>query len=74
MFCKLNIIFIYLTFSFSCIVINAQHLVGVQRNAVAQNYKLESNSNQRFEGYSTKQIKKRKLKIKKSKKKQKKIY
>ena len=34
----------------------AQHLVGVKRNSMAQNYKLSSNSNQRFEGYTQKQI------------------
>ena len=36
--------------------ISAQHLVGVKRNSIAQNYKLTSNSNQRFEGYTQKQI------------------
>ena len=35
---------------------SAQHLVGVKRNSIAQNYKLTSNSNQRFEGYTKKQI------------------
>ncbi len=36
--------------------ISAQYLVGVKRNSIAQNYKLSSNSNQRFEGYTQKQI------------------
>ena len=52
------------------ITINAQHVVGVQRNAVAQNYKLQSNSNQRFEGYSPKQIRKEEIKNQKEQEKE----
>jgi len=54
------------------ITINAQHVVGVQRNAVAQNYKLQSNSHQRFEGYSPKQIRKEEIKNQKEQEKAKK--
>ena len=72
MFCRLNIIFISSTFMLCAITINAQHVVGVQRNAVAQNYKLQSNSNQRFEGYSPKQIRKEEIKNQKEQEKAKK--
>jgi len=46
--------------------INAQHLVGVKRNSIAQNYKLTSNSNQRFEGYTQKQIDREEIRNKKN--------
>ena len=44
---------------------NAQHLVGVKRNSLAQNYKLTSNQNQRFEGYTQKQIDREEIRNKK---------
>tara|TARA_Y100000589_G_scaffold256567_1_gene245753 strand:- start:4543 stop:4860 length:318 start_codon:yes stop_codon:yes gene_type:complete len=47
-------------------------LVGVKRNAVAQNYKLPTNSHQRFQGYSQKQIEKEEAKNKKEQEKAKK--
>ena len=46
--------------------ISSQHLIGVKRNSLAQNYKLTSNSNARFEGYSQKQIDKEELRNKKN--------
>ena len=52
--------------------ISAQHLVGVKRNAVAQNYKLPTNFHQRFQGYSQKQIEKEEAKNKKEQEKAKK--
>ena len=48
---------------------NAQHLVGVKRNSVAQNYKFPTNSNQRFQGYSKKQIDKEEISNKKEQEK-----
>jgi hypothetical protein len=52
--------------------LSAQHLVGVKRNSVAQNYKLTSNSNQRFQGYTQKQIDQEELKNQKEQEKAKK--
>ena len=52
--------------------ISAQHLVGVKRSSVAQNYKLPTNSHQRFQGYSQKQIEKEEAKNKKEQEKAKK--
>ena len=52
--------------------ISAQHLVGVKRHSVAQNYKLPTNSHQRFQGYSQKQIEKEEAKNKKEQEKAKK--
>ena len=49
-------VFYFLFLSHSITSFNAQHLVGAKRGSVAQNYKLNSNSNQRFQGYSQKQI------------------
>ena len=46
--------------------ISSQHLIGVKRNSLAQNYKLTSNSNARFEGYTQKQIAKEELRSKKN--------
>jgi len=46
--------------------ISSQHLIGVKRNSLAQNYKLTSNSNARFEGYTQKQIDKEELRNKKN--------
>ena len=46
--------------------ISSQHLIGVKRNSLAQNYKLTSNSNVRFEGYTQKQIDKEELRNKKN--------
>ena len=46
--------------------ISSQHLIGVKRNSLAQNYKLTSNSNIRFEGYTQKQIDKEELRNKKN--------
>ena len=51
---------------------SAQHLVGARSNAVAQNYKLPSYSQHRFEGFSVKQIAKQESKTKKEEKKLKK--
>ena len=59
-------------FSLNIFSISAQHLVGVKRNSVAQNYKLPTNSHQRFQGYSQKQIEKEEAKNKKEQEKAKK--
>ena len=49
--------FYFLIFTIGISSFNAQHeLVGAKRGPVAQNYKLTANSNQRFQGYSQKQI------------------
>jgi hypothetical protein len=56
---------LFFTFSINIFNIKAQHLVGVKRNSLAQNYKLTSNSNQRFEGYTQKQIAKEETQNKK---------
>ena len=51
---------------------SAQHLVGARSNAVAQNYKLPSYSQHRFEGFSGKQIAKQESKTQKEEEKLKK--
>tara|TARA_B100001093_G_scaffold333685_2_gene318659 strand:+ start:574 stop:972 length:399 start_codon:yes stop_codon:yes gene_type:complete len=49
--------FYFLIFTIGISSYSAQHeLVGAKRGPVAQNYKLTANSNQRFQGYSQKQI------------------
>lgn len=65
-------IFISLILLLNFLNLQAQHLVGVKRNAVAQNYKLTSNSNQRFQGYTQKQIDQEETKNKKEQEKAKK--
>ena len=52
--------------------LSAQHLVGARSNAVAQNYKLPSYSQHRFEGFSGKQIAKQESKTQKEEEKLKK--
>ena len=52
--------------------IRAQHLVGARNNSVAQNYKLPSYSQHRFEGFSGKQIAKQESKTQKEEEKLKK--
>ena len=51
---------------------SAQHLVGARSNAVAQNYKLPSYPQHRFEGFSGKQIAKQESKTQKEEEKLKK--
>lgn len=51
---------------------SAQHLVGARSNVVAQNYKLPSYSQHRFEGFSGKQISKQESKSQKEEEKLKK--
>ena len=53
-----------IVFLFSSIDFVSQHLVG-QRSAVAQNYKLPSHTNNRFEGFSGKQLAKQEIRNKK---------
>tara|TARA_Y200000002_G_scaffold41954_1_gene30478 strand:- start:117 stop:515 length:399 start_codon:yes stop_codon:yes gene_type:complete len=49
--------FYFLIFTIGISSYSAQHeLVGAKRSHVAQNYKLTANSNQRFQGFSQKQI------------------
>ena len=52
-----------------CLINNAQHLIGVKRNSVAQNYKFPTNSHQRFQGYTQKQIYKEEISNKKEQEK-----
>ena len=53
-----------IVFLFSSNDFFSQHLVG-QRSAVAQNYKLPSHTNNRFEGFSGKQLAKQEIRNKK---------
>ena len=64
----LYMIFLIFIF-FGVFHMSAQHLVGARSNAVAQNYKLPSYSQHRFEGFSVKQIAKQESKTKKEEKK-----
>ena len=53
-----------IVFLFSSIDFVSQHLVG-QRSTVVQNYKLPSHTNNRFEGFSGKQLAKQEIRNKK---------
>ena len=65
-------LFFLILISFGVFHMSAQHLVGARSNSTAQNYKLPSYSQQRFEGFSAKQIAKQESKTKKEEQKLKK--
>jgi len=65
-------LFFLILFFLGLFNMRAQHLVGARSNSVAQNYKLPSYKHHHFEGFSGKQIAKKKKKTQKEEEKLKK--